>query len=40
MMDPESRDAHMTLDGTPIDKKNLVAIFRRIITDNYSGRSL
>jgi Zn-dependent M28 family amino/carboxypeptidase len=25
MMDPESTDAHMTLDGTPVDKKNLVA---------------
>ena len=25
MMDVESRDAHMTLDGVPVDKKNLVA---------------
>jgi Peptidase family M28 len=25
MMDVESRDAQMTLDGTPVDKKNLVA---------------
>jgi hypothetical protein len=25
MMDVESRDVHMTLDGTPVDKKNLVA---------------
>jgi Peptidase family M28 len=25
MMDAESQDAHMTLDGAPVDKKNLVA---------------
>ena len=25
MMDPESKDVHMTLDGIPVDKKNLVA---------------